>query len=899
MSAERNLPPLRASAAAAAGVLLTCLWLAAACGTGRAGGADGLGEPAGRDGGGGGGDTGKPGADVIAGETGGPQPGGNRPPTLQKIGDKVVVAGQTLEIVLRAEDPDNDPLTYSMFGQVPLGASFDKESHKFTWTPKADRIGECAYVTFVVSDGTDFDRETVQICVTDQATPHPPEFVPVASQYPVVGETFKLQLEATDPDGDALTYEFAGAYPNGASLDAASGAFTWTPTAADLGPPIRISFRVTDGALAATLEILFFVQSGGTAAGRPPAFDPVAPQQAQVGQPLTFTVSARDPDGDPLTYSMRPGGPATATFSAPARQFSWTPASADAGRSFEVTFEVSDGTHNAFLTVDIAVGEVGGGGGTCQADRFEPNDEPDAATALTPGVHASLSLCDAAAPDRRDVDWYRIAAGAGETLTVDIRFAHNKGDIDAQLFRPGLQDPVVIAESSNDDERVEYAAPASENLLLAVYGYTGGAAISFANGYDLEVRVTQASTGCIDDEYEQNDTEATAATLALAGLAAGIDNLRVCPGDRDWYRFDLSCGQRFELLVTFRHADGDLDAYLFAPGVADAVAVGNGTADDETLLLPSAPVSGTYLLAVEGYPRQTATNRYGLLATVSPAAACTEDPREPNDTMAQASPLQGDQALRGMALCCGPDWFRLDLQAGEAVAAEARVLSGDLTLRLLAADGTTVLASSTSSGATRSIESAPAAAAGTVYLQVVPVTRPATYELDVIRVRGGAGCTAASCDIFQVCDRATGQCVGDYCQTANGCPQGYVCRDTFCVDACTRDADCRPDYRCKAFADGRYCGPVSADAQPPGSGCDSLEFCQGEAICWTGAGPGFCAELGCRNDFDCPLDALCGMFAGQRLCLVFCLSSGDCLSSELSCRYVDIPGGGEEQACVP
>lgn len=774
MRAVRRRPRGRAIAAVA-----LCLCLGAACESGGGGAADGLGEPASRDTEGGT-DAGTPGPDGSGADDAGSLPGGNRAPVLLKIGDKVVAVGQTLSITLSAEDPDADPLTFSMFGQVPLGAAFDKDTHVFTWSPKEDKVGECAYVTFVVSDGVDFDRETVQICVTAQAEPHPPEFVPVASQYPVVGETFKLQLEATDPDGDALTYAFEGASPDGAQLEPASGAFTWTPTAADVGAPVRIGFQVSDGALNATMEVLFFVQDGGTTTGRPPVADPLPPQQAQVGQPLTFTVSATDPDGDPLTWSMRPDtAPAGATFTAGTREFSWTPAEADGGRSYEVTFEVSDGTHNAFLAVDIAVGEVGGGG-TCEADRFEPNDASTAPTTLTAGTHASLSICDEAAPapDHRDLDWYRIAVGAGETLIADVRFAHNQGDIDAQLFAPGQQEPVAVAESSDDDEHVEYAAEAAGDLLLAVYGYTGGAAVSFANDYELEVQLVQA--GCVDDAYEENDTQAEAATLFLPELTDGVYGLRVCPDDRDWYRVDLTSGQRVTLLMTFRHADGDLDAYLFGPTGEEALARGMSTDDDEVLVLDPVPASGTYRLVVEGYPRETTTNGYELIAEV-----------------------------------------------------------------------------------------------------------------------GGGGCTAASCPLFQVCDGATGTCVADWCGDGGACPQGYVCRETFCVDTCTSDADCRPDYRCKGFEDGRYCGPVSGDAEPPGSACETLEFCEDEAICWTGAGPGFCAELGCETDSDCPFDALCGMFAGEQLCLVYCFGDSDCLSPALSCRFVDLPAGGEEQACVP
>ena len=86
----------------------------------------------------------------------------NRPPILDKIGDKIVNEGKTLNIVLNATDPDGDELNFS--SSVEFG-SFDENIWR--WTPDYDDAG-VYYVKFTVSDRIGgIDNETVRITVED------------------------------------------------------------------------------------------------------------------------------------------------------------------------------------------------------------------------------------------------------------------------------------------------------------------------------------------------------------------------------------------------------------------------------------------------------------------------------------------------------------------------------------------------------------------------------------------------------------------------------------------------------------------------------------------------------------------------------------------------------------
>jgi subtilisin family serine protease len=86
---------------------------------------------------------------------------------------------------------------------------------------------------------------------------------------------------------------------------------------------------------------------------RPPILGPIGDKTITEYQPLMFTVSASDPDGDLLTFSAA-GLPAGATFDPATQTFSWTPAFAQSG-SYQIAFMVSDGdlTDSTMMTITV------------------------------------------------------------------------------------------------------------------------------------------------------------------------------------------------------------------------------------------------------------------------------------------------------------------------------------------------------------------------------------------------------------------------------------------------------------------------------------------------------------------------------------------------------------------
>jgi hypothetical protein len=73
-----------------------------------------------------------------------------------------------------------------------------------------------------------------------------------------------------------------------------------------------------------------------------PVVDPIADKSVNAFQNLTFTVTASDPDDDPLDFVMTSDLPPTATFNTATQIFSWTPNAAEGGE-YDAHFTASDG----------------------------------------------------------------------------------------------------------------------------------------------------------------------------------------------------------------------------------------------------------------------------------------------------------------------------------------------------------------------------------------------------------------------------------------------------------------------------------------------------------------------------------------------------------------------------
>ena len=179
------------------------------------------------------------------------------------------------------------------------------------------------------SNGTLSSSATTQITVTDPG----PSLGPIPDRTIPLGTTFTTRLAAKDANvADTFTY-FLDAAPNGASFNP-NPVISWTPTTAQVGLN-TFTAHVLDGA-SKTASTTFHVTV--TQANLRPQLAAQADQRIPAGGVFLRTLSATDPNGDSVTFSLV-SGPQGLTLSG--NQLSWSPITNTPGDYF-VEVKASD-----------------------------------------------------------------------------------------------------------------------------------------------------------------------------------------------------------------------------------------------------------------------------------------------------------------------------------------------------------------------------------------------------------------------------------------------------------------------------------------------------------------------------------------------------------------------------
>jgi hypothetical protein len=189
-----------------------------------------------------------------------------------------------------------------------------------------------------------------------------------------VGIKYSFTPTASDADGNRLTFSIAGR-PGFAKFDTATGRLYGVPLAVHARTWSNIVISVTDGQTRVSLPAFALVINPNLT-NRSPTITGTPPTTARVGTAYSFTPTARDPEGQPLRFTVT-NKPSWATFSTSTGRLSGTPTAT--GTFSGIRIMVSDGVTAATLPFwSIA---VSGSGGTTNSPPTLTGTPPTSTTA--------------------------------------------------------------------------------------------------------------------------------------------------------------------------------------------------------------------------------------------------------------------------------------------------------------------------------------------------------------------------------------------------------------------------------------------------------------------------------------------------------------------------------------
>jgi len=225
----------------------------------------------------------------------------NRAPVFQTSTSHAVSLGNTLEFTVYAIDPNGDTVTY-LAVDIPSNAEFSTGSGLFQWSPDEFDMGEYNAIFTASDNGHPSLTSTLNVLLT-VVTNQAPILETIGTRSTNSDSPITIELSASDPDGDNLTY-YAADLPTGAttSMGITPPTFTWQPNESDKNSEFKVLFIVTDDGsprMSAYEEVKIEVE---TLTNHSPVLEHIGNKETTHGDILTFEINADDYDSDPILY---------------------------------------------------------------------------------------------------------------------------------------------------------------------------------------------------------------------------------------------------------------------------------------------------------------------------------------------------------------------------------------------------------------------------------------------------------------------------------------------------------------------------------------------------------------------------------------------------------------------
>ena len=479
----------------------------------------------------------------------------NDAPIFTSPASASVAENQTSAYTAMATDADGESLSYSLSGTdealftIDLNSGVVSFNNAPDFEAPGDDDGDNVYdITVTASDGANSTDQTVAITVTD-ANDNIPVFGSPTTASVAENQRLAYTTEATDGDGDTLTYSLSGMDEALFTIDAMTGVVSFidapdfeNPADAGGDNVYNIIVTASDGDNSTEHEVAITV-TDEEEVGSAPAFTSPGSANVEESQTMAYTAMATDTDaGDTVSYSLSGGADmALFTINAMTGVVSFidapdfeNPNDAGGDNVYDITVTATDGTNETTQDVAITVTNVN--------DNDPVFNSPTTADVAENQTVAYTAM--AADADASDTVNYSLSGGAdmalftidatGVVSFIDAPDFENPNDADSNNVynitvtatdgtNETTQDVAITVTNVNDNDPIftsDATADVAENERSA---YT--AAATDADGDSL----TYSLSGTDEDLFTINPTTGDVSFIVLPDFEmpgdAGSDNV--------------------------------------------------------------------------------------------------------------------------------------------------------------------------------------------------------------------------------------------------------------------------------------------------------------------------------------------------------------------------------------
>ncbi len=354
----------------------------------------------------------------------------NDPPVILSLPPTTAQQGVTYMYHVRASDSDGDELSFFLRA-APANMTIDQRSGLISWRPSPHQVGS-AIVELEVSDGLD-GRASQRFFITVSNVNDPPVFTSSAPALARQGSYYIYSAQATDPDGDPLAFSLAS-HPEGMSIHQESqdsAVLEWLPSQDNVGSA-QVVLTASDSHGGVAVQGF---QISVLDVNDPPVFLGCAEGIAYQGRAHVTYLSAHDPDGDVLTYTLLTALP-DMQLERWTGVLVWYPPSSQLGE-YHLAVRITDqngSSVDAYFNITVM-----------------PTNEPPRITAprllrAVEGVRFRYTV------EAHDPDGDPLAFSSDSSLFVinattgEFSFTPGSGDVGVHSFRVEVRDPEGLAD---------------------------------------------------------------------------------------------------------------------------------------------------------------------------------------------------------------------------------------------------------------------------------------------------------------------------------------------------------------------------------------------------------------------------------------------------------------------